>query len=301
MTLKHFNQTAGPVDWPSFFLMAFCYIAFGLATSVLASWSAVAGIVAASLAITLHSSLQHEAIHGHILRSDWARSLSVSLAIGLFVPYERFRATHLAHHDDEQLTDPYDDPESNFQHPEAWTERGLISRGIYNFNNTLFGRMMIGPALSLISFYRSDLSAIWRGDKAVFRAYLLHGIGLVPVLIWIEMISPLHVGQMMLAAYLGMSVLKVRTFLEHRAHEDAEGRTVIIEDRGLFAFLFLNNNYHALHHQEPSLKWYELPKAYAQSREAVLAQNKDYRYGNYAEVFRKFFLKRKDPVAHPLR
>jgi fatty acid desaturase len=36
------------------------------------------------------------------------------------VPYLRFRDTHLAHHHDPNLTDPYDDPESNFQDPAVW-------------------------------------------------------------------------------------------------------------------------------------------------------------------------------------
>ena len=44
----------------------------------------------------------------------------------------------------------------------------------------------------------------------------------------------------LLSAYLGLSLLKIRTFLEHQAHEKARGRTVIIEDRGPLALLFLN-------------------------------------------------------------
>jgi hypothetical protein len=36
----------------------------------------------------------------------------------------------------------------------------------------------------------------------------------------------------LLAAYLGWSLLKIRTYLEHRAHEAARARTVIIESRG---------------------------------------------------------------------
>ena len=33
-------------------------------------------------------------------------------ALSFTIPYMRFRDTHLAHHVDSRLTDPYDDPES---------------------------------------------------------------------------------------------------------------------------------------------------------------------------------------------
>jgi fatty acid desaturase len=104
-----------------------------------------------------------------------------------------------------------------------------------------------------------------------------------------------------LAAYLALSILKVRTFLEHRAHEKAAGRSVIIEDRGPFSLLFLNNNLHAVHHAHPRVAWYDLPGLYAARREHFLAKNRGYRYRSYAEVFARHFLAAKDPVPHPLR
>ena len=55
----------------------------------------------------------------------------------------------------------------------------------------------------------------------------------------------------LLAAYLGWSLLKIRTYLEHRAHEAARARTVVIESRGPLALLFLNNNFHVVHHMHP--------------------------------------------------
>ena len=96
-------------------------------------------------------------------------------------------------------------------------------------------------------------------------------------------------------------MLKVRTFLEHQAHENSNGRTVIIEDGGFFAFLFLNNNLHALHHEDPNLPWFELPRAFRQSRAEILDRNSHYIYRNYGQIFRRYFLKPKDHVAHPLR
>jgi len=88
--------------------------------------------------------------------------------------------------------------------------------------------------------------------------------------------------------------------LEHRAHEFATGRSVVIEDRGLLSLLFLNNNFHIVHHKNPGAPWYRLPGLYVKSRTQYLEMNDGYRYRNYAEIFRRYFLRAKDPVPHPL-
>ena len=74
----------------------------------------------------------------------------------------------------------------------------------------------------------------------------------------------------------------------------------MIEDRGPFAFLFLNNNFHAVHHARPALPWYRLPATYAAERGAVLRRNEGYRYASYWPVIRDHLLRAKDPVPHPL-
>jgi fatty acid desaturase len=102
------------------------------------------------------------------------------------------------------------------------------------------------------------------------------------------------------ACYAGLSILKIRTFLEHQAHERARARTVIIEDRGLLAFLFLNNNLHVVHHMHPKLPWYRLPQIYFNNRDKYLRRNDGYRYASYGEIFRRHLLRAKDPVPHPL-
>lgn len=40
-----------------------------------------------------------------------------------------------------------------------------------------------------------------------------------------------------LASYFAVALLKVRTFLEHRAHEKTRARTVVIEGRGRLGFI----------------------------------------------------------------
>lgn len=288
------------VEWPTLLLVAGCYAVWALATTVLAVFWLPLGIAMLILSVTLHSSLQHEVLHGHPFRSRILNEALVFLPVGLFFPYGRFRDLHLAHHRDESLTDPYDDPESNYLDPKVWARLPGWLRLLLRANNTLLGRMVFGPAISIVAVLRGDARAILGGDRAIARDWALHAAGLVPVGLWIagaEMPFPAY----LLSAYAGMSVLKIRTFLEHRAHDLARGRTVVVEDRGPLAFLFLNNNLHVVHHAKPGVAWYRLPGLYAANRDEYLRRNDGYRYASYAEVFRRHFLKPKDPVPHPLR
>lgn len=288
------------VEWPTLAIIVLCYLFYAFTTTILASSTPIVATVVLAFLIALHSSLQHEVLHGHPFRRQWLSDLLVFPAIGLFIPYERFRDTHLAHHSDPNLTDPFDDPESNYMAPEDWARCSEIFQAVLRFNNTLFGRMLIGPLWGTLVFWKGDLCLMKRGEKTVIQAYLLHALGLVPVIGWMVHASTLPVWLYGVAAYLGLSLLKIRTFLEHRAHETLQGRSVVIEDKGLLAFLFLNNNYHSVHHTYPCIPWYALSEFYATRREAFLRRNHGYVYGTYGEIFRKYFLSRKDPVPHPL-
>jgi len=50
----------------------------------------------------------------------------------------------------------------------------------------------------------------------------------------------------------------------------------------------------------PRTPWYRLPELYQANKERYLGRNGGYRYGSYGEIFRRYFLKAKDPVPHPL-
>jgi fatty acid desaturase len=282
-------------------LIVACYGALMLATSVVAAWWLPAGFVLTVLLITLHSSLQHEALHGHPTRNRWVNELLVFPAVGLFIPYGRFRDTHLAHHHDEALTDPYDDPESNYLDPAVWGRLNGLQKAMYRANNTLIGRMVLGPLISEWAFLRGDIRAVAAGNRKIPVCWSLHLIGLLPVIWWLSTYGAMPAWAYILAAYLGLSVLKIRTFLEHRAFEAAQGRTVVVEDRGPLAFLFLNNNYHIVHHSHPGQPWYRMQKMYFADPDTYLTRNSGYRFRNYGEVFARFLVRAKDPVPHPLR
>ncbi len=281
------------------FLVCLCH-GFWLFFTYNAFWmNGVITIFALAILIAFHSSLQHEMMHGHPFKSQKINDLLVFIPIGVFIPYERFRDTHLMHHKDSKLTDPYDDPETNYLDPEVWEKYGRFKKGILSINNTLLGRMIFGPGISLYGFYRSDLKACLNGDASIVKAWLSHAFGLC-LLVGILVGFDVPILTYLLACYLGMSLLKIRTFIEHQAHERMLGRTVIIQDRGFFTLLFLNNNYHSVHHAHPDLPWYELPQKYEANEKSYLKRNCNYYYRNYFEVFTRYALKRKDDVAHPI-
>ncbi len=257
-------------------------------------------VIGLAVIIAQHSSLQHEVLHGHPFKATWLSDLTVFPALGLFVPYLRFKDTHLAHHYDPNLTDPYDDPETNFLDRVIWDKLPAPLQTLARFNNTLLGRMAIGPAISLALFFWSDCGKLAKRDGRVWRSYLAHALGVALVLWWIVAICQMPVWPYLLAAYLGMSLLKIRTFLEHQAHDRAASRSVIIEDRGPLALLFLNNNYHAVHHAHPQVVWHRLPSFLEHRRDHFMARNGGYSYRSYGDILKRFFLRAKDPVVHPL-
>lgn len=286
------------IEWPTLVLLAATYLLWIVAVFAAPGVSLWLAVPLAAVTIAQHSSLQHEALHGHPTQNAAINTLLVCPALTLVIPYLRFRDTHLAHHRDSELTDPYDDPESNYLDGGDWDSLPLALRRLLMWNNTLVGRMLLGPALGTAMFLRAE----WHrshDDPAVVRGWLWHIPMVMPVLIMVSL-SPMPFWAYALACYAALALLRIRTFLEHQAHTHARARSVIIEDRGPLALLFLNNNLHVVHHMHPRVPWYRLPRLFRENRNRYLRINDGYAYASYAEVFRHHALTPKDPVAHPL-
>lgn len=293
--------STGPerVEWPTAALIAFVHGSWATVLMTAGTLGPLPTILLLAPLVTLHSSLQHEVLHGHPFPSRRLSELSVALPIGLAIPYARFRDMHLAHHHDPALTDPYDDPEANYLDPVLWARLGPARRALLRANNTLMGRMLLGPAISLWTFWRGDLRALRSRAPRLARDWAGHVVGAALVL-WLVWLSALPLWAYVAAVYAGQSILKIRTFAEHRAHEAPRARSVIVEDRGPLALLFLSNNLHALHHARPGLAWYRLRRAYEDDRARVLARNGGYVFRSYGALIRAHLWRAKDPVAHPL-
>ena len=249
-------------------------------------------VIACGVILTLFWSLIHEVVHGHPTVNQTLNRLLVVFPIGWVFPYERFRETHLEHHDTGKLTDPFDDPESWYLTTSEWMLRSRLAQYLLQFNNTLFGRMLIGPLISLTRFYGSEIKlTLSRKPEAasIVVPWAVHLLLCGMIVVFLVQFSSVYWWQHALAAYVGVSFLLVRTFLEHQANENHEERTVIIEKSCPIAFLFLFNNLHFVHHSYPGIPWYQLPGVYNHNRAAFLEQNNGYVYSSYLQILPNIF------------
>ena len=288
------------VEWLTISVAAIIYSAFGLLTwfhSALPWWALV---LPGAYVLAWHSSLQHEVVHGHPTSRPWLNELLVFPNLWLWMPYRLYRSTHLAHHRNERLTHPVDDPESYYMTAESWTHCGPLAKRFHELYNTLAGRLLFGPAVVTWQLYAAEAKRLARGDTRHVGAWIHHAIACAVVLIWVSEVCGLAIHwYVALFVYPGISLSLVRSFLEHRAHRDTAKRTVVVEAGRLMSLVFLNNNLHAVHHQEPGRPWYTLPERYREQRDKVLVENGSYVYAGYGEVFKTYLLRRKEPVLHP--
>ena len=281
-------------EWRTLFLITVVYVGW-----LLLLWNPI-GLPALIIIlfliplITLHSSLQHECLHGHPFIAQRWNDFLVAVPLGIYVPYHRFKESHMKHHHDSKLTDPYEDPESWYKTPQQWQKLSAFSQKLLKLNNTLIGRVVLGPIIGLAGFIRAELK-----QPHTYHVWAKHLLAVVLLLLAVSFFTDLAPLNYLFAAYVGYSLLTIRTFLEHQADENARARTVLIEDSGLLSKLFLNNNLHAVHHAYPLLPWYKLPNIYKKNRQRFIALNHGYYFQSYREVWRKFAFRTKESVVHP--
>ncbi|MHA6643184.1 fatty acid desaturase [Mesorhizobium sp. A623] len=287
------------IEWPTVLLAIFCYGMWLVAGLLIWPEWPLLSLVILTVMVALQSSLVHEVLHGHPTRNALVNEAFVFLPIGLVWPFRRFKTLHLRHHCDERLTDPLDDPESYYQ--ALWHHDGMPAamKLLLKINNTMAGRFVLGPWLAVIGFVIDDCRQMLAGDKAIRKAWLLHGIGLAIVLPVVTMVFQMPLWLYILVpVWLGNSLIAIRTFAEHQWSERPEGRTIIVE-RSPLSLLFLNNNLHFVHHNSPTVPWYGLPKLFRDRREYWLKANNGYVYPNYMALVKAYAFRAKEPVVHP--
>ena len=248
----------------------------------------------------LHTSLQHEVLHGHPTANRLVNEAMVFPTLTLWLPYHRYRQLHLTHHNDANLTDPRLDPESYYMLPEHWAAVSGIRRVIYEVNQTLAGRMLIGPAVSIIRFWSSEYHDFGKNQHDMSKSLICFIVSASITMCYVAFAAGMPLWQyLVLIAYPGISLALVRSYCEHRAAEKPGYRTIVVEASPFWSLLFLNNNLHVAHHDRPALAWYKLPAYYRAERERLIAQNNGYMMKGYGEIFRRYFLKAKEPVAYP--
>ncbi len=305
--LTRFQADARPVtaagigiEWPTLALAAALYLSFGVLTwwhAALPWWLI---LPLGGYLVCLHGSLQHEAVHGHPTPWRQANEALVFPSLWLWMPFRIYRETHLAHHRNELLTDPREDPESFYVTPEAWAGMGPLGRAVLLANNAFLGRLILGPLVAVFRHWRDEITRLGRGDRSHLAAWALHLAGCAITLGWVLGVCRISLGEyLLLYAYPGVALTLIRSFLEHQARPEVDQRSVLVEAGPVMSLMFLNNNLHALHHAHPGVSWYRLPALYRARRSELLAQNGGYRYRGYLEIVRRYLLRRKEPVLHP--
>ncbi len=295
------SKGSGVSEAPTWILCGVIYAGWGLLTwfaGALPWWVLPA---AGGWLVAWHGSFQHEALHGHPGRRPWLNTLLAIFPLGLWMPYEIYRESHLAHHAAPALTDPLDDPESFYAGRARWGSMGRYRRMVLVANNTLAGRMILGPWLAVFAFWRREAARLLAGDFSHARTWAMHVALCAGVFAWVVGVCGMPAWRyVLLFAWPGLSLTLLRSFLEHRPATVQDRRTAIVEAGPLMSLLFLNNNLHAAHHEHPEIPWWRLPGLYRAERGAILKRNGGYLFaGGYAEIARRYAFRPKDTPVHP--
>ncbi|MFK7857025.1 MAG: fatty acid desaturase [Granulosicoccus sp.] len=284
------------IQWRTILLFAIVYAAWFLLTLACVHYSAWFALPLI-LVLTLHSSLQHEVIHGHPTQWQVVNGALAAPAPGLFIPFERFEYLHLQHHRDWLLTDPYDDTESYFLSSSQWQSLAPLSRFILTLNNTLLGRLIIGPGIMYSRFFYSEITLLRSRSPGVLEAWCKHFPGVIPVLLWLYWIDFSLLFYVFAAVWPSTSLLLLRAFTEHLPAKSVHERSAIVRSGKLMGLLFLNNNLHRVHHDNPELPWYELPALYNRN---YANSDGDHHIPGYLHLLRRYAVKPRFTVAHPI-
>ncbi|MDF2097395.1 fatty acid desaturase [Aquibaculum arenosum] len=293
------SSTRRPFGWPTLLVALAIYGAFGLVTwfhDPLPWWSLA---LLGGYLVAWQGSLQHEIVHGHPSRYDWFNRLLILPNLGLWLPFDIYRSSHIRHHNDERLTDPLDDPESWYLTPERWASAGKARQALLWINNCLLGRLVLGPPLVVGRFLWGEILALVSGSL-LWRAWLFNLLGSGLVLGWVVGVCGLSpLSYLLLFVYPGTALTLLRSFAEHQARPTVSERSVVVEAAAPMALLYLNNNLHALHHAQPNEPWFRLPALWRQEKARLLAANGGYRFSGYAEIAARYLLWPKERIVHP--
>lgn len=290
------------VEWPTLGLAFVTYGCWAVVTFFHAALPWWVLLPAGAWLCAWHNSLQHELVHGHPTRSATFNRRLGMLPLSLWLPFDRYRALHLAHHRDHHLTDPTEDPETQYFTAPSWLRLGRVGRVIARLCARLAGRLVIGPIWAIGRFLWREARRFRADAPGVRAAWAAHMPGLLLVLAWLVVVCRFNLlAYVALFVLPGMSLLLLRSLAEHRAAADQDHRTAIVERAPVLGLLFLFNNLHVVHHERPGVAWYRLPGLYRRERSRLIAKNGGLVYAGYRDVARRFLLQPHDQAVHPFR
>jgi fatty acid desaturase len=284
-------------EWPTWLVIAAIYGAwFGVALHARRlGLPAAAGLLAVVGAWYL--SLQHELLHGHPTRWPFVNALFGIAPLAVWFPYGIYRQSHLQHHDDPQLTHPELDPESYFVTSHVWGRSGPVVRALLILRNTFVGRLVVGPAFAIAALVAGATTRIARGDPSDVPVWLVHGAALAVLAYWLDTRCGIAPWVFAAIGYGALALGSIRSFHEHRLALAHEHRSVINEAALPWRLLFLNNNYHLVHHDLPHVPWFALREVFVTSRQQYIERSEGFLVRGYSEWIRLYAFA---PITHPV-
>jgi fatty acid desaturase len=298
MTVATTPRSEFGFEWPTWLLWAVIWLAW---LALVGSYGSIPVWVSTPLMVVLlawYMSFQHELTHGHPTRHDGINRLIGLAPLAIWYPFDTYKKDHLKHHDDAHLTEPGVDTESNYITPAQAATMWPVALWLHTSQRTVLGRLLIGPALVIASLCRRALRAVRTGDVGALKVWAVH-LPLVALLLWTlehyTALSAWHYCFVM--AYPAMGLAMLRSLYEHRPGVLPAHRTVINEAAAPWRLLYLNNNYHVVHHAYQQLPWYKIPAVYAAQRATFQAANNHFVLPGYWYLIRHFAWK---PVDNPV-
>ncbi len=275
------------IEWPTWFLWASIITLWVCAVAWYSESTRWVATPLMAVLLAWYMSFQHELIHGHPTANATVNRLLGLAPLAVWYPFDTYRLDHLKHHEDAYLTEPGIDTESNYVTAEQAADMGAVALWLYASQRTVLGRLTIGPAVVIVSLVSKMVRRVASGDYAALGVWAIH-LPLVALMLWAldeyTDISPWTYCFGMAYPALGLAML--RSLYEHRPGPSPAHRTVINEAGLFWRLLYLNNNYHAVHHAYPELPWYRIPAAYAADRDGYLVRNGGFRLPGYLWLVR---------------
>lgn len=288
------------VEWQTLLLVLVTYVGWLAVTYTYTRWPLWVVAPLAVVLVTLHSSLQHEILHGHPTRWAGVNRLLAIVPLSLWLPYLRYRQLHLTHHHDERLTDPVDDPESFYWTAERWAALSAVSHAALRIQQTLAGRVLLGSFWRIGMFLHHELQVLRDNVAGVRRIWLEHLLWCIPVIAWVKLVCRMPLWIYVLAVVVpARGMVLIRAFAEHRARPSVRQRVAIVEKSWILGPLFLYNNLHSLHHEKPGIPWYQYNERYRRERARLIAENGGLVYVTYFDVARRYLFRPHDVLLHP--
>jgi fatty acid desaturase len=242
--------------------------------------------------VAWHGSLQHETIDALVRVPRPIRTLLASPPLGLWFPYSIYHRNHRRHHRCPSLTDPIEDPESYYHDMSRWSRYPRVIRSLYLVNQTLLGRLTIGPVFQIASFWGREARRVVAGDMQSLGDCVCHALWVGALFAVVTGIAGVPAWQYLaLIAYPGAALSMLRSFTEHRRSPAMRERTALVESGFLLSLIFLNNNLHLVHHRAPTIPWYRLPSVWAAHRERFRREAGELYFSRYREIVRRWLVR----------